>query len=124
VALDGSACSERAFVKARKLARAVNAELVLYRAIKMSCLDPHPEPYMAEVEDELRRMAATCPELKTRVRVYPTDGDPYIVERAEQLEADLIVMGSHGHGCLRRIVMGSVAERVVHQARYPVLFVH
>jgi nucleotide-binding universal stress UspA family protein len=44
-----------------------------------------------------------------------------ILELAGELEAGLIVMGSRGMGPLKRLVVGSVSEGVVHHARCPVL---
>ena len=44
-----------------------------------------------------------------------------ILELAEELGADLILIGTHGHTGLSRLVMGSVAERVVREAGCPVL---
>jgi nucleotide-binding universal stress UspA family protein len=44
-----------------------------------------------------------------------------ILNLAEELEVGLIVMGSRGMGPLKRLVMGSVSEGVVHHARCPVL---
>lgn len=46
-----------------------------------------------------------------------------IVEHAKETSIDLIVMGTHGRGAVERIVMGSVAERVVRSAVCPVLTV-
>jgi nucleotide-binding universal stress UspA family protein len=46
-----------------------------------------------------------------------------IVEYAKGLEADLIVMGTHGRTGFTHLVMGSVAERVVRMAPCPVLTV-
>ena len=36
---------------------------------------------------------------------------------------DLIIMGSHGHGTLSNLVMGSVATKVIHLAKVPVTLV-
>jgi nucleotide-binding universal stress UspA family protein len=47
-----------------------------------------------------------------------------IIEYAVDHEIDLIVMGTHGRGALRHLLMGSVAERVVRSAPCPVLTVH
>jgi nucleotide-binding universal stress UspA family protein len=44
-----------------------------------------------------------------------------ILDLAGELEAGLIVMGSRGMGPVKRLVMGSVSEGVVHHARCPVL---
>jgi nucleotide-binding universal stress UspA family protein len=44
-----------------------------------------------------------------------------ILEQAEKVRPDLILMGSHGRSGLTRFVLGSVSHAVLHQARYPVL---
>ncbi len=46
-----------------------------------------------------------------------------VVRAAQREKADLIVMGTHGHGLLGRAVMGSVAQRVVADSEIPVLLV-
>ncbi len=58
--------------------------------------------------------------------VVPIRGDPaeVIVRCATERKADSIVMGTHGRRGLRRLLMGSVAERVVCTATPPVLTVH
>lgn len=50
-------------------------------------------------------------------------GDPaaVILKVAEEIGADLIVLGTHGRTGLRRLLMGSVAEQVVRKAPCPVL---
>ena len=46
-----------------------------------------------------------------------------IIEAAQAKECDLIVMGSHGHGGLAGILMGSTAKKVAQQSKIPVLIV-
>lgn len=50
-------------------------------------------------------------------------GEPaaVIVKVAQELGCELICMGSHGHGALQNAILGSVATRVLHLARVPVL---
>jgi nucleotide-binding universal stress UspA family protein len=50
-------------------------------------------------------------------------GDPRdVIDRtAEEIDADLIVMGTHGRRGIRRVLLGSVAEAVVRSAPCPVL---
>jgi nucleotide-binding universal stress UspA family protein len=57
-------------------------------------------------------------------RVY-REGDPAgeIVKAANEHKADIIVMGSRGHGQIGGLILGSVSERVLHAARGPVLIV-
>ncbi|HEX4870573.1 MAG TPA: universal stress protein [Moraxellaceae bacterium] len=47
-----------------------------------------------------------------------------ILAEAEACKADVIVLGTHGRRGLRRLLMGSVAEAVLRDARRPVLLVH
>ena len=56
-------------------------------------------------------------------RVEAGDAGPMLVWVAEQLGVDAIVVGSHGKGRLKRLVLGSVSEHVVHHAPCPVLVV-
>ena len=51
-----------------------------------------------------------------------TAGDA-IAEMAEKGKFDLLVMGSHGHGALGSLVMGSVATRVLARCKVPMLLV-
>lgn len=46
-----------------------------------------------------------------------------ILQTAEEQEADLIVMATHGHGFVRHALFGSTTERVLHHAPCPVLVV-
>ncbi|WER50375.1 universal stress protein [Cupriavidus sp. WKF15] len=46
-----------------------------------------------------------------------------ILAQADQCNADLIVLGAHGRRGYLRVVVGSVAQAVVHQSRKPVLLV-
>ena len=52
-------------------------------------------------------------------------GPPHlaIVRHAEEIEADLIVCATHGHGPIGHALMGSTTERVLHRAPCPVLVV-
>ena len=46
-----------------------------------------------------------------------------ILEEAEKLDAEMIVIGSHGHGAVYHVLLGSVSEGVIKDARCPVLIV-
>jgi universal stress protein A len=49
--------------------------------------------------------------------------DAVILETAEQMAADVVVMGTHGRTGIPRLLLGSVAEKVVRHAKCPVLTV-
>lgn len=59
------------------------------------------------------------------VETQVTEGSPSrnIVRYAERENCDLITMGTHGRGGIDRLLLGSVAERVVRSAEMPVLTV-
>jgi nucleotide-binding universal stress UspA family protein len=46
-----------------------------------------------------------------------------ILEEAKTSKSDMIVMGSHGHGSLMSLVMGSITTQVLSQAKQPVLII-
>ncbi|MEN7973246.1 MAG: universal stress protein [Verrucomicrobiota bacterium] len=51
------------------------------------------------------------------------DAAKLILEKAENLEAEIIILGSHGHGLLHKALLGSVSEAVIRHARRNVLIV-
>lgn len=53
--------------------------------------------------------------------VLSGDAGPQLCELAASLPADVVVLGSHGRGGVRRVVMGSVSDHVVRHAGCPVL---
>jgi universal stress protein A len=59
-------------------------------------------------------------------RSHLLSGDPaaQIVRYAREEHCDLLVVGTHGRTGIRRLVLGSVAERVVRESECPVLVVH
>ena len=81
-----------------------------------------------EVEDAQAVLDRVAPRLAGRgfaVRTVVGRGEPAddTVEQAEQLDCDLIAMGTHGHGALKRVVLGSFAEKVRHATDVPLLLV-
>ena len=58
-------------------------------------------------------------------RLLERSGDPFqeILSAADAIGSDLIVMGTHGRTGLQRLILGSVAERVLRQSSIPVLTV-
>jgi nucleotide-binding universal stress UspA family protein len=73
-------------------------------------------------EDEITKIAAT---LDVPVTTEVIVGSPAraIIGRSAEPDIDLVVMGTHGRSGVSHLLLGSVAERVVHGARCPVLTV-
>ena len=81
--------------------------------------------YADDAELALRPAREALAGLGTEVSYAWVIGHPAdeIVRKAGQDNVDLIVMGSHGHGALANLVMGSVATKVLASCNVPVLLV-
>lgn len=85
----------------------------------MPAVDELVERVRAEAAEEMARLQARFPQARTVLREGSTR--PTILQVAEEVGADLIVMGTHGRTGLARVLLGSVAEYVVRHSRVPVL---
>lgn len=135
VPIDFSPYSEQALEYAVGLAHALGAKVHLVNAIGMPALGA-PELGLAfttsmidqltvENRKELDKLAATHRNGSNigEVMVRTGDARDVILQAAEQLGADLIIMGTHGRRGLSRALLGSVAESVVRTSPVPVLTV-
>jgi nucleotide-binding universal stress UspA family protein len=59
-----------------------------------------------------------------RVRNRTHDVAAALIEEAERLEVDLMVMGGYGHSRLREMLLGGVTYDLLHQARVPLVIAH
>jgi len=73
---------------------------------------------LQEIEKTVRAREVACSSLLIQGPVAEK-----ILEQAAQHEADLLVMGSHGHGSLHRLIAGSSTQGVLRKASCPVLVV-
>lgn len=129
-AVDFSEGSEAALREAVALAERADA-----RITAVHCCAPSPysslgpaissaleRELQAELAGVVHRYAARRAPIDTILR----HGVPYveIVATAEEISADLIVVGTAGRTGLAHLLLGSVAERVVRTSRVPVMAVH
>ncbi len=71
---------------------------------------------------ELERLSAPT-ELIAGIRIARTPPRHAILEAAEELQADLIVMGSHRHSVLADALLGSTTMKILHSSEIPVFVV-
>ncbi len=134
---DFSDNSNTANLYATSLAKEFSAELHMVHVIvdPAYALSPVgvgyiPETYHEEMEErsdaELATLASAgnCSGLEVRCKTLAGNAAEAIVDYAEENQVSMIIMGTHGYTGLSRLVMGSVAERVVRSAHCPVLTVH
>jgi len=135
VPVDFSDHSGRALDMAVSLAKSLGATLELLHCYQLTAnMIPSygvviPEAFDRSVREAAaiqlgqwrEKAAADGVEVKARLcSTYPSLG---IVEAAEELGADLIVMGTRGLAGIKHMLLGSVAERVLRQAPCPVVTV-
>jgi nucleotide-binding universal stress UspA family protein len=79
---------------------------------------PELEAERKKARELVERVAATLRGAGFRVGVVVGQGDvrEKILDEAEEWKADVIVLGSHGHGQVKRLLLGSVAESVARHA--------
>src|SRR5262245_3001346 len=133
VPTDFSAHSDEAFRVAHTLARAVEAEVILFHVARPPAVVSEggqllANPGKADAADLWERFHSTQPsDDKVRVEHQVIVADRpragHILEILDKLGCDLIVMGTHGHSWLRHRLFGSVTEEVVRLARCPVMVV-
>jgi nucleotide-binding universal stress UspA family protein len=128
VPVDFSDCSKKALQYAVRFARQFSAELTLLHVVPRYPAVPEMGPIDLEtVQDgrtQLEIVRLTIGDLATCHTLLRT-GTPHmeIVEAAKAQDIDLIILATHGHKGLTRVLLGSTAERVVRQAPCPVLVV-
>jgi nucleotide-binding universal stress UspA family protein len=121
LATDGSEDARMAARATADLSEKTGAELHVVHAWQYV---PHPvldsEHYKEEAE---RLLEAETGFLSGAAEAHLVMGPPVdaILDLGEEIGADLLVVGSQGHGALGRLILGSVSEGVVHHATRPVL---
>jgi len=133
VPVDFSESARKALQYALAFARLFKAEITLLHVAPELAEESRVTFSMPELQQELLQDAAqnlakeieraATPEVSLKPVVKK--GTPYyeIVEAAREMNADLIVIGTHGRTGLKHVFMGSTAERVVRHAPCPVLVV-
>ncbi|MCF8155866.1 MAG: universal stress protein [Rhodoferax sp.] len=140
IAVDGSEHTKRTIEAVAKMAHAtvsLEASLINVRAgaildplfandysmITVQKLDAEQEAAQASVLEAATKLAKEqgIP-LSEPIRAYGNVAHA-IVKAAQELQADLIVMGTRGEGTLSRVLLGSVAQKVLHDAMVPVVLV-
>lgn len=125
IATDASRFSEHAAEEALQLARQTGATLY---AIAVTRPDATAER-LKESEDALLRIKTACQKEGVKVETEHIRNRPHekiyeaIIDFSRKHNADLIVVGSHGRTGISRLLMGSVAERVIGHAESAVLVV-
>jgi nucleotide-binding universal stress UspA family protein len=135
VATDFSESSEQALNYALCIAEKFNSELTLVHSWEVPSYSyaaglylpadvtaPIERAATLRLEEAVGQFKTRFPAAKSLLRAGVAWEE--VLGAAAQLNADLIVMGTHGRRGLERTLLGSVAEKVVRMSSVPVLTVH
>jgi nucleotide-binding universal stress UspA family protein len=138
VPVDGSDASARGLDEAIDLARHLQARMQLVHIVEPYVMvTPETMPITVQQIAEIRRSAgikllqeseskARNAGVEVEVELIESPGGSageHIVNKAKEMDANLIVCGTHGRRGMRRMLMGSDAEYVVRRSAIPVLLV-
>jgi len=135
VPLDGSKVAEGALPHAKELAYSEGAELILLTvganpALDFAFSDPglaqqsvqeqeeRSKRYISEIESQLKAAG-----FKTSSLLRVGSVAEVILGVVEELQVDVIAMSTHGRTGPARWLLGSIAERVIHNSKVPVLLI-
>lgn len=140
IPVDSSEYSKRAVEQGIEMAKAFDSDVVLlyvvairiaaYRFNAVITQNPKFDPILDQEEKGAEQLLQEYKEsfgaMKDKVEIVITHGivADEIIEYIDSKDVDLVIMGSHGvSSALHRSILGSVTNKVVHNASKPVLVV-
>ena len=134
IATDGSAAADEAVEFGVELARDEGAKVIFVHVVPyshmvstngfglMGQVPYEPTDWDEKLLDDARG-AATCEGVPAGTALLRGDPVAEIVRHADAIDADLIVVGSRGHGAIASALLGSVSRGILGASRRPVLIV-
>ena len=136
VAVDLSPASKKVVKAAGGVAKVTGATIYVLHAAEPEPdfvgYDAGPEVVRTQVAEELRREHREVQALADRLRDDGLDATALLIrgptvettlKEADNLEADLIVVGTHGHGAVYDVLVGSYSAGIIRRSTLPVLVV-
>ena len=136
-ALDFSDASEAVLRETKAMAEALGAQVHLVHAIESLTnfydIYGYTVPDTSEFEEHARERAAVrlaekarelgLPDGRVVSKVLEGSAVDAILDYANEHSESILVLGTHGHGVLSRVLVGSVAEKLLRRAHIPMLMV-
>ena len=150
-AVDFSISTDAVLDQAAYLAKALNAKLwvlhvasdetqaIAYEPAQYSSYSPEFAGLPGDVQlardlsaEEIKREHTHLLSISAKLRndgldaqalLVKGDAAKIIIDKANDLDVEMIILGSHGHGLLHKALLGSVSESVIHHARCTVTIV-
>lgn len=136
VAVDLSPASEKVVEAAGRVAKLTNAAVYVLHAAapdpEFAGYEAGPETVRTQVAREFHREHREVQALAEKLRQAGIDATALLVQgptveitlkEADSLEAELIVVGTHGHGAVYDVLIGSYSAGIIRKSNRPVLVV-
>lgn len=136
VAVDLSPASEKVVDAAGRVAKLTGAKVYILHTAEPEPdfvgYDAGPEVVRTQVANEYRREHREVQALAERLRNDGLDVTALLIQgptvvttlkEADNLDAELIVVGSHGHGAVYDVLVGSYSAGIIRKSKLPVLVV-
>lgn len=132
IAVDDSPTSEKVATQGFQLAKQLNSEIALVSVIDTTLMmtdgNITPSEFVALLKKDYQKNQKLLIEnvfKDNKIWTFIEKGVPHevILKVAEEWEADIIVIGTHGRTGLSHLLMGSVAEKVIRHATKPVFII-
>jgi nucleotide-binding universal stress UspA family protein len=125
IPLNGSKRGEAAVQLFEDFFGASESEVVLFQSVHFSEVDVSKEEWEKPSRDYLTRVSGPLKQKGYNVKMATVEGDPInsIVNYAKLNDVDLIIMSSHGHTPIERLLFSPVTESVLHSGSTPLLII-
>jgi len=136
VAVDLSPASEKVVAAAGRVARLTGAKVYILHTAEPEPdfvgYDAGPEVVRTQVANEYRREHRDVQALADRLRADGLDATALLIQgptvetalrEADHLDAELIVVGTHGHSAVYDVLIGSYSAGIIRKSKRPVLVV-
>lgn len=136
VAIDLSDSTDSVVTKAREIAQALAAKVWLVHVADPEPAfvgyDVGPQYERDAVAEKFRKEHSALQAIANAWRAAGIDTTALLVQgttvetllkEAEDVQADMIIAGSHGKGAMRRLLVGSVSEGLLQHAKCPILII-
>lgn len=132
IAIDSSPVGEKIATNGLQLALQLKAEIALLSVIDTNFLITDGGVSPKEIVEETRADFKNVHQMlmdrvfkETKVWTFVEEGKPHevILKVADEWDADIIVLGTHGRTGLTHLLMGSVAEKVVRHSIKPIFII-
>jgi nucleotide-binding universal stress UspA family protein len=135
VPVDGSEACDKLMDYVKSFGEVYHAKVILLNVYGLPTLTeynnypsyPLENAYSIEKQSEemLKQLRGNIGTVPFEIELMCDAGNPagVILDTADKTECDLILMCTHGMGAMKRFLLGSVTNKVVHHAKVPVLVI-